>query len=92
MTEWHTYLCVVELRLHVQWLQNLIEKRLQTEHCSFLTLNIHLAEKKESNWKTENSSGLPDNGPKVKMPPQTERQRPQGTEPIARMVIAFVLL
>lgn len=42
----HTYLCVVELRLHVQWLQNLIEKRLQTESWSFLTLDIHLSEKK----------------------------------------------
>lgn len=44
--EWHSYLCIVELRLHVQWLQNLIKKGLQTERCSFLTLNIHLAEKK----------------------------------------------
>ncbi len=40
-----TYLCIVELCLHVQRLQNLIENRLQTERCSFLTLHLHSGEK-----------------------------------------------
>lgn len=33
-----SYLCVVELGLHIQRLQNLIENRLQTERCRLLTL------------------------------------------------------
>ena len=36
-----TYLCIVELCLHIQRLQNLIENRLQTESWSFLTLYVH---------------------------------------------------
>lgn len=38
------YLCVVELRLHIQRLQNLIKNRLQAEHRSFLIRYRHRAE------------------------------------------------
>lgn len=41
----NTHLCVVELCLHVQRLQNLIENRLQAEGCGFLTLHVCLAVK-----------------------------------------------
>lgn len=63
--EWLTYLCIVELCLHIQWLQNLIENRLQTERCRFLTLHLHSAEKKISKQKCEvdlrDNTGLPEN-------------------------------
>lgn len=41
-----TYLCIVELCLHIQRLQHLIENRLQAERWRFLTLYLHLAELK----------------------------------------------
>jgi len=41
-----TYLCIVELCLHVQRLQNLIENRLKTECWGFLTVLLHSAKKK----------------------------------------------
>lgn len=60
-----TYLCIVELCLHIQRLQNLIENRLQTERCSFLTMHLHSAEKNISMQKCEvdlrDNTGLTEN-------------------------------
>lgn len=39
------YLCIIELCLHIQRLQNLVENGLQTEQCGFLTLWVHSADK-----------------------------------------------
>lgn len=90
--QWHTHLCIVELCLHIQWLQNLIENGLQTECCSFLTLCIHFIQKNNSLIKIQTERNLTKATGLTKYVSLKLHHKLQNNKPKGRTVIAFALV